>query len=30
VQARDIRFDVVSILARKRGPWRVEHLRGAF
>ncbi|GLH96199.1 YraN family protein [Phytohabitans aurantiacus] len=30
VQARDIRFDVVSILARKRGPWRIEHLRGAF
>ncbi|MEJ3744137.1 YraN family protein [Actinomycetes bacterium KLBMP 9797] len=30
VRPRDIRFDVVSVMARRRGPWRVHHLRGAF
>lgn len=30
VHARDIRFDVVSVLPQRRGPTRVEHLRGAF
>jgi putative endonuclease len=28
--ARDIRFDVVSVLPGRRGAARVEHLRGAF
>jgi putative endonuclease len=27
---RDVRFDVVSVLARSTGPATVEHLRGAF
>lgn len=30
LHARDIRFDVVSVLPQRRGPARVEHLRGAF
>jgi putative endonuclease len=27
---REVRFDVVSVLPQRRGPARVEHLRGAF
>jgi putative endonuclease len=30
VRPREVRFDVVSVLARQAGPARVEHLRGAF
>jgi putative endonuclease len=28
--ARDVRFDVVSVLPQRRGAPRVEHLKGAF
>jgi len=27
---REVRFDVVSVLAPQRGPAQIEHLRGAF
>lgn len=30
VHAREVRFDVVSVLPRPSGPATVEHLRGAF
>jgi putative endonuclease len=30
IRAREVRFDVVSVLARRSGPAHVEHLRGAF
>jgi putative endonuclease len=30
VRPREVRFDVVSVLARQAGPAHVEHLRGAF
>ena len=30
IHARDIRFDVVSVLPGRRGSARVEHLRSAF
>jgi putative endonuclease len=29
-RAREVRFDVVSVLPRRAGPAAVEHLRGAF
>lgn len=30
VHPRDVRFDVVAVWAPRRGPTRIEHLRGAF
>jgi len=30
LRARELRFDVVSVLTQASGPARVEHLRGAF
>jgi putative endonuclease len=30
VRPQEVRFDVVSVLPQRRGPARVEHLRGAF